>query len=303
MLSFKKLTLKDINFVKPYFSYSLSCACDNTVGGTFMWRDFFETEYCLQDDTLIFKVKYSGNLGQKSQAFGDLTAFPYPLGADARGSIREIEKYCKSLDIPLVFCAATEEDIAVYRDMYSPSEIISNESWDDYLYKAEDLIDLPGRKYSGQRNHINNFLKLHTDFSFEEITPGNLRKVTDFYKRISSTFTKETRSFREGQEKTLEVLANYDDYGLLGGLLSAGGEVIGFAVGEVLKDTLFIHIERADLRFRGAYQMLAKLFTKHFADKNVIYVNREEDDGDIGLRTAKKAYHPIKMIRKHMVIV
>ena len=293
MLSFKKLSLNDIDAVRPYFSFSLSRACDNTVGGTFMWRDFFGTEYCVFNDTLIFKVKH----------FGGVTAFPLPLGADPAGSIVEIEKYCKNLGIPLVFCAATQEDLEVYGKLYSSMELVSNEDWDDYLYRAEDMINLPGRKYSGQRNHINYFMKNFVNFAFEEIGPDNLREVRDFFTGITAAADKGTAIFIEGREKTIELLYHYDKFDMIGGLLRVDGAVIGFAAGEILKDTLFVHVERADTAFRGAYQMLAKLFPKHFSGRGFEYVNREEDDGDPGLRTSKKACHPIKMIRKYMVTI
>ena len=54
MLHFSKLTLDDIDKLKPYFAYSSNQTCDNTVGGTFMWRDFFSTEYALFNGMLIF---------------------------------------------------------------------------------------------------------------------------------------------------------------------------------------------------------------------------------------------------------
>ena len=45
MLEFKPLVLDDIPLIKQYLKYTKSRACDNTVGGTFMWRDYFASEY------------------------------------------------------------------------------------------------------------------------------------------------------------------------------------------------------------------------------------------------------------------
>ena len=258
-----------------------------------MWRDFFETEYCIFNDTLICKVKH----------IDGLTAFSHPLGPDTKGGIKELESYCRNISIPLVFCSATEAEIAVYRELYPMLQITANEDWDDYLYKADDLIYLEGRKYSGQRNHINFFVRNYSNFAAEEITQNNLCEVSDFYKNAISDVAKDTRIFREGREKTFELLNNFRQYNMLGCLLRVDGAVIGFAVGEILKDTLFVHVERVDTGYRGAYQMMAKLFPSIFADRGFLFVNREEDDGDAGLRTAKKAYHPIEMIRKHLVVV
>lgn len=41
--------------------------------------------------------------------------------------------------------------------------------WRDYIYAAEDLRDFAGRRYSGQRNHINKFRKLYPDAVFRPL--------------------------------------------------------------------------------------------------------------------------------------
>ena len=293
MLSFRRLTLADISLVKPYFSYALSRACDNTIGGTIMWRDFFQTEFCFHNNTLIFKVIY----------INGMTAFSLPLGDDVDGSVREIEAYCKDMGIPLVFCTATQEDAAVYGRLFPSTRLTPDRDWSDYLYTKDDLATLAGRKFSGQRNHINYFIKNYPDHTFEEIAEANLPAVRDFYRSATSGIDKGTRIFEEERNKTFEVLDNYGEYGMIGGLLRVGDKIVAFAIGEIIKDTLHVHIERADYAFRGAYQMIVNLFAKHFADDSVAFINREEDVGDAGLRTAKEAYHPVMMIRKFTVEV
>ena len=61
------------------------------------------------------------------------------------------------------------------------------------------------------------------------------------------------------------------------------------------------HIEKADIKFRGAYQMINNEFANHFCPDSVKFVNRAEDNGDEGLRGAKKAYHPCGMLNKYIV--
>ena len=61
MLEFKKLGLEDIDIVKSFFNYPTNMACDNTIGGAFIWRDIFCTEYSITDGTIVFKVNYLDN--------------------------------------------------------------------------------------------------------------------------------------------------------------------------------------------------------------------------------------------------
>ena len=69
-------------------------------------------------------------------------------------------------------------DDADYLD--SINQIIFSEKYDDYLYLAEDLVTLRGRRYNGQRNHINKFKKLYPDYRFEVITEENAHLAKDF---------------------------------------------------------------------------------------------------------------------------
>lgn len=90
---------------------------------------------------------------------------------------------------------------------------------------------------------------------------------------------------------------------MLGGVLQADGKIVGFSLGEVAGDTLFVHIEKADRTFRGAYRMLVNQFAARFAGEGVSYINREDDMGDPGLRTSKLSYHPITLLKKYCITV
>jgi hypothetical protein len=295
MLSFAKLTLEDIERIKPYFSYSTNKTCDNTVGGTFMWRDYFSVEYAEFNETLIFKVKL--------KYYNNITAFSLPLGKDIHGSIRAIEEYCNYSNMPVVFCTVTEEEVLIIKTIYTDLELRQEKNWSDYVYNADDLVSLAGRKYSGQRNHINYFKKTFENYSFEEITTDNVGEVKEFYNYLNSIIFKDSDIFLEEQKKTLEVLDNYERYGMIGGLLRIDSSIAAFSIGEVYNNVLYIHIEKADLKYRGAYQIINNEFAMRYASGEVEFINREEDVGDDGLRTSKLSYHPCGIIDKYIVVV
>jgi len=294
MLEFKRLQLNDIGRVRQYFPYSTNRICDNTVGGAFMWRDYFSVEFAEYNETIVFKarVKYHN----------DISAFSMPLGKDLYGCIGEIIGYCKSFDKPVAFCTVTDEDVRILSTVFTDFRLSKETNWSDYLYKAGDLIHLSGRKFSGQRNHINHFLRAYPDFCFEPVSASNLSEVKDFYTGYGVDISLDSGVFAEEHLKTSEVLDNYETYGLLGGLLRVNGSVIAFSVGEVINDVLFIHIEKADLRYRGAYQVITNEFARFFASDGVEFINREEDVGDEGLRASKLSYHPCDIIEKYIFI-
>lgn len=112
---------------------------------------------------------------------------------------------------------------------------------------------------------------------------------------------KDYPAYDEGNIKTLEVLDNMDKYKLFGGTLKVDDTVVGAALGEIIGDTLFVHIEKSNTEFNGSYPMLVNQFAKKFAAEGVTHINREEDDGVEGLRTSKLSYHPIELLDKYIV--
>ena len=112
-----------------------------------------------------------------------------------------------------------------------------------------------------------------------------------FLDRYAAGRDKASASFHEDLAKTREVLDNYDTYDMLGGMLLVDGQIVGFALGEIVGDTLFTHIEKADRDYQGCYH------------EGVHFINREDDAGDLGLRTSKLSYHPVTLLEKYTVTV
>ena len=111
----------------------------------------------------------------------------------------------------------------------------------------------------------------------------------------------ETAIFEERSVR--EFLKHYWEYAPLGGVLRAQDKIVGLSAGEIVGDTLIIHVEKADTSFSGAYQMLVNEYAKHFVTEDVKYINREEDTGDEGIRQSKESYHPLMLLEKYVVTV
>lgn len=98
-----------------------------------------------------------------------------------------------------------------------------------------------------------------------------------------------------------EFLRDFAAYAPLAGLLRVNGRVAGFSAGEIVGDTLIIHIEKADIAYEGIYQVLVNEYAKCFVTPDVRYINREEDVGDEGMRRSKESYHPVRLLEKYLV--
>ncbi len=289
MMNFQKLELEHIPLLKGYFSHTTTRLCDTSLGGAVMWRKGFDTDFALEEDILFLR----------SHPDDGNPAFTVPLGNFQRG-VELLQEHCKKTGETLRFCSVSEEDKEKLLGLLPDFSAHANRDWFDYLYRAESLSTLAGKKLAGQRNHKNFFLKNHTDWRFEEIVPENLAEVQAFFDSFCRENHKDSEYFHHEVEAVHEVSQNRDAYGFMGGLIRAEGKICAFSFGERIGDTLFVHIEKADRNVRGAYQMMVSEFVRHFA-QDAEFVNREEDVGDPGLRYAKESYHPHALLAKYIV--
>lgn len=288
MLSLKKIELDDIKILKAYFNAYPARQCDRSVGATVMWRNYFDNKFAVIDGTLILSS------GER---------FIFPIGRNIENALSEIEIHCKENNIPMIFCTVNKSELKIIKEKYSDFSADTDRDWFDYLYEKEPLLSLTGKKYNTPRNHINKFKKTNADWSFESINNNNIPELIEFTKHFTFNSEKDESAKLE-LEMCIEVLENYELYDMLGGVLKSDGKIVGYSIGETVGDTLFCHIEKADISFHGAYQMLTNQFLQMYASgDDVKYINREEDCGDEGLRKSKMSYHPVELIEKNTVII
>jgi hypothetical protein len=229
-------------------------------------------------------------------------AFAPPRGEGTnKESYERIQEYCHAEGIPARLCCISEATLDSVREMFPESKAWTDRAWSDYLYLSEDIINLAGRRYSGQRNHINHFIRENPNWSFAHTTDDNIAQAKAFIKTSAQENNDASPVLAEANRKALEVFDNLELYGQSGGLLYANGAVVGVSLGETMGDTLFIHVEKADTACHGSYPMLMNQFAGMFASNAAVYINREEDDGIEGLRTSKMSYHPTALLDKYMV--
>ena len=291
MFNFKKAELSDAEELSESFSKYRGRICDYSVGNVLFWRNYYGISFSRDDDHLI--LKYS-DMGEKE-------CYSYPISDKPNSTIAEL---LKDTGGTLCLTCLTEEQFESVSKCFDVIEVMHSEDWDDYLYNKKDIVSLAGRKYSGQRNHINKFKKLYPDAKFDVITKENVHIAKQFCLDFFDHIGNPTKVSDTELCQLKEQLDNWEIYKQLGGILSVGDKVVGVSVGEIVKDTLIVHTEKADTSFDGAYPMLVNCFAREFAkDEDCLFINREEDCGIEGLRISKQSYHPIEIIKKYAVTI
>ena len=293
-IKFQPITLKAIPEIIPLLPYANSRTCDFTVAGLLMWADFFKYEYAIIDDTLFVK-----GLTENDKS---IPAFSMPVGKlSPEDSLRILADYCQERGVPLRFSAVPEDRVADFHSL-GACAIEELVDWADYLYNASDLASLQGNRYSKKRNHVNRFIADNPGYIFQPLTSQHIPDIKQFYHQMAADTDADTAE--EERRQVFQVLDHYDRFPFEGALLTTPDNgIVAFTIGEVIGDTLYVHIEKMNHHINGAGETINKLFAELILDRyGINYINREEDVGDPGLRKAKLSYHPTLLLKKYNLI-
>jgi len=294
MLNFRTVTLEDKNWVEKCMKSAGFRGSEYTFSNLFDWRDGYELTIAQYDDFLLIK----GGKGENASYMypigeGDLTAAVAALRSDAAENGIVFSMY----GIP---AERTEQVLTILGEGYVIEPVRDNF---DYIYSRESLATLAGKKLHGKRNHINKFLSLYPDWKVEPINEGNIEEAWQMNLEWCSRQECVSHSLRKESCAVQNAFENYFELGLTGALLRVNGDVVAYTMGnQVTEDTFVVHIEKAFTDIEGAYTMINREFVRMLPEK-YLYINREDDVGDLGLRKAKESYRPEMMYERYNAVL
>ena len=150
---------------------------------------------------------------------------------------------------------------------------------------------------------MNKFKKLYPDYKVKIIEERDFVRIKEFLDEFNAKTEFLRWSEAVEQKLVFNLVENMFKLNQVGAMLIVDGKVVAFSIGEKIKDTLIVHVEKALTRYEGVYPTMAQEFAKLFATSEIKFINREEDCGDNGLRISKLQYHPIEVKEKNIVKV
>lgn len=282
MLEFRKITLEDKNLIKSFYCKKNYYLCSYSFTTMFMWQNNYKIEIAVSDGFLYSKYTVeNGNVFYRP-----------PMGeGDYAKAVQNLAEYAKASGQSLRFGSIPKEHIEkIENAMPGVFDFVYDRDNSDYIYTAESLMYLKGKKLHGKRNHINKFQNTYSDWSYEELTNENTKEFFDYH--VNWCENTESDSFLGETCALATALKNREALEIKGGILRVNGKIAAITLGsESFEDTFTVHIEKADSNIDGAYQMINQQFAQHNFGKYK-YIDREEDLGIEGLRKAKLSYHP-----------
>ena len=288
MIPWRDIELEDKSAIESMISACGSHNADYSFANMYMWRHEYEPQICFTDNRLLV-----GNPRWEM--------FSYPKGAgDVRESIEMLLEEAHSKGDKLVIRGLTDktlpEFLPLYGDRFDISEDRDNA---DYLYTADKLCNLAGRKLSAKRNHISKFER-NGDYEYVRITSDNIDLARNF---VAEFYQEKNDPDLLAESIAIDCMFdNFDALGFMAGLLYQNGAPVAFSAGTMLDpECCDVHFEKALPHVEGAYTMINREFARMVVALHpaVKYFNREEDMGLEGLRKAKLSYHPDILLMKY----
>jgi len=321
---FKDLTLEDKSLFDQLFTQFPPVISEFTFTNLFIWRQCYQTKISRLQNFLCL-------LSDRGE---DSFFFP-PIG---EGDVIK----CYQTLLQYLVSKATFGKIARV-----PEAVVAQINWKlkgmkaeldrgqcDYVYLAQDLIELKGRKYHRKRNHIKQFQEKYSyqylplspewipqclqleaawcDLRHCEASPGLFNEslaIKEAFTHFKELGVNPVRNSSEAlnsagiiakSNPTAEqggIISN----GVKGGIIVINGKVEAFTLGELLSpETVVIHIEKANPGYEGLYPTIHQAFLEHHWT-GYTYVNREQDLGEEGLRKAKESYFPHHLVNKYTI--
>lgn len=298
-IEWKKINLEDKMLLEPYYQYEQSSSCEVSFANNLLWAPFYEVEYAIVEEMLVFQSKKDGYSVSMPMAKDEMAA------ANLEKVILQLEDYFNQIGQQFHMHLVTREKFELLETLFPGKyEIEFDRDAADYIYEVEKMISLAGKKLHGKRNHINKFKENNPDWSYEPLTMENLEeclKMAEEWKGINLCGEKGGKHVEFCVAR--RALTQFRELGLKGGILRDGRRIVAFTLGEELnRDMFVVHIEKAFADVQGAYPMINKQFLIHEASK-YRYVNREDDTGAEGLRKAKLSYYPVFLQEKGNVTI
>jgi hypothetical protein len=219
---------------------------------------------------------------------GDVPFFMLPFGIPDRANLDVLFKDHRNLK------AATGDQAKMFAE-FGFNTVEDRDNF-DYLYSRAELTELAGRKYHKKKNLVNAFINNYNYEGrplLEEFIPDAMEVL---------------ESWRDGRDNpgdykaSQEALEKAQELQLCGGIYYVEGKPAAYTLGEELAggESFVIHFEKALNQYKGIYQFVNRCFASILPEK-YLYINREQDLGDPGLRQAKLSYRPVGFVKKYWV--
>lgn len=292
---FKRMSIEDAGAVDTYTARFPSYS-DYSFSSLWAW-DVKENRELSQ---------LNGNLVVKFTDYASAEPFVSFLGAtEPLRTATTLLEYCESLGLPPALHLVPESSVRELQN--GPLEVAEDRANFDYIYLTRAMSEMAGGAYRTKRQCLNAFERQHGQASFE-LRPVTDRAARGVVRAIAGAWRdrRETGMSERGLDYELaaieRILALGSRRPLLLAVVSIEGEPTSFRLEELSHGiTSIAHFGKTAVPTKGENEYLSRAMARHLLQRDVIYLNWEQDLGIASLRASKSSYAPSSFLRKFTV--
>jgi len=282
---FRPVTLADRAFFQQHYAHYPQTHSDNTFTNMVCWNHYAHYQYAFIEKNLILASTIDG-----------ITRFRPPIGPRNTALLRSLIRLASEVSDAEPVVLIDPDTASWMRDTCVGLNLVPDRNHFEYVYRASDLSDLPGKQYLTIRHHVNKFRK-NCLYSVEPITPENREEVKRFLIQWCEWKGCEGDPvLAHEKDATFFAIDHFGELGLSGLVIRIHNTIGAMSLFEPLNsDTALVHFEKGMPDCEGIYKEI-NAETAAILKKDFTYINRESDLGVAGLREAKMRYHPDHMV-------
>jgi hypothetical protein len=282
---FGPVTLADREFFTRHYKLYPQTHSDNTFTNMVCWNHYAHYTYAYVEKNLII-----------ASTIGSVTRFRPPIGPRNPALLRSLIRLASGVsdNIPINLI---DPDTALWMKEVCPGiNLVPDRNYFEYVYRASDLADLPGKNYLTIRRQVNRFRR-NCAHVVEPMSKENWEEVKRFLIEWCEWKGCEgDQVLAHEKEAVFFAIDHFNELPLMGLIIRVFSKVGAISLFEKLNnDTALVHFEKGLPDCEGIYKAI-NMETATRLVKKFTYINRESDLGVAGLREAKMRYHPHHMV-------
>ncbi len=287
MQQFNRLLVTDQKLIRNYLKKCSQITSDYTFLNLWGWQDIYKLDFLFHEELIWIRENRENK------------KFWAPIGNWEDLDWMKYYEFLKGN----TFIRVPERLVDLWKRYFIDKMMVieDRDNW-DYIYLVDELIQLKGNRFHKKKNLLKQFKKKY-GYRFVTLEDRWIEEAENF--QVDWCYYKDCENKKiliEENRVILNVLENWSRFEkIVGGGLVVDDRLVAYTVAEPAdEDTLVIHFEKGCPTYKGIYQAINNIFLKECA-RNYIYVNREQDLGDKGLRQAKLSYNPCCFLKKYVV--
>ncbi|MDD1695337.1 MAG: phosphatidylglycerol lysyltransferase domain-containing protein [Methanoregula sp.] len=282
---FKPVTLADREFFSRHYALYPQTHSDNTFTNMVCWNHYAHYTWAFVEKSVII-----------ASTIGNVTRFRPPIGPRNPALLRSVISLASDVSDNEPLGLIDPETARWMKEVCPGINLVADRNHFEYVYRASDLADLPGKNYLTIRHQVNKFRR-NCKNVVEPISRENWEEVKRFLIEWCEWKGCEGDPvLAHEKEAVFFAIDHFNELPVRGLAIRVFEKIGAISLYERLTpDTALVHFEKGLPDCEGIYKAIntevAALLAPHFT-----YINRESDLGVAGLREAKMRYHPHHMV-------